>query len=417
MDSLKSAIPRHTRLASMPLIVAYGAVPLGMAAVRGMGGEFGTISNMIPWLLLAAIGTVLSMKGPAPKIRWKKVAFRATLILLLGVGLILYFPDIRAGIVPVTPYLQELAPIIFLLFALLWASTCGLPDRSDFQRFGALLSTFCIVDLVVEIVLYGAIPTVRWLGNADMLAGLLLVSLCASLKPGSNDGGRYEPDQGHKIWRGLVMLGILTCLSRTGLFAAAWVVLCFGRGKIRWRFAYTLICAALLMLTFFLPPTASDSVRYIDYWLWVEALRLYTETPSLLLTGFPIAMPLPVTFPTGMGPIWEAATGQAPIFGAFLHQVPSFWLRLGMGWGFLAPTGLLLVLFVMLLRRLTRLGAGLTAGLFAQGMTTPLLYDPAMGIIICLGFILALSAPLKPIQVKEKEPTEGPADEWNFQPR
>jgi len=421
MDSFKSALPRHTRLASIPLLAAYGARPLSTAIVRALGCEFNTLAIMLPWLLLALIGCLVAMKGPGPRVDWKKLGFQTTLFLLLLVVLVLYISDIRSGIGPLIPYLREMTPAVYLLFSLLWAFTCGVPNRADFQRFGAMLAMLCIIDLGVEAIAYGVVPTVRWIGNADILAGLLLVSLCASLKPGDNEGGRYEPDQGHPIWRGLVMVGILACLSRTGLFAAAWVVLCFGRGKFVWRIGYSLLCWVLLGLTFFLPPTPSDAVRYIDYWLWVEALRLYTQDPSLLLTGFSLSSSLPVTFPAGMAGIWRAATGQSAMLGVFLHQVPSFWLRLGMGWGFLAPTTLLLTLFAMLLRRLTRLGAALTAGLFAQGMTTPLLYDPSMGVVVSLAFILALSAPLtseveQPLLVKESEPVLDPAKEWNMRP-
>lgn len=412
MDSLKSAIPKATRLASVPLVVAYGAVPLGAAAVRATGSEITAVSTMMPWLLLAGLGILLSHKGKYSGFKLSKLAFHATLLLLAVAGVILYLPDIQTGLAPIMPYLKELSPLVFLLFALLWAKTCGLPDRADFQRFGALLATFCIIDLPVEAIAYSAVPTVRWIGNADMLAGLLLISLCASLKPGCNDGGCDEPDQGHPLWRGLILAGILTCLSRTGLFAAAWVFLCFGRGKIRWRLAYTLLCAGLLGLTFFLPPTPSDAVRYTDYWLWVEATQLFIKNPDLLLTGFPMNSPLPIAFPAGMAAIWEAATGQSSILGAFLHQVPSFWLRFGMGWGIFAPVGLLLILFTILLRHLTRMGAGLTAALFAQGMTTPLLYDPAMGVAICLGFIVAVSTP----KVIQPTSSPDPVKEWDLRP-
>jgi len=422
MDSLKSAIPKRFRLASVPLVVAYGAVPLGMAAVRAADGILGTVSVMMPWLLLTALGTLLAMRDKSEKTSWKKFAFKATCFMLLIIGLFLYQADLNAMMASIIPYISEASPLIFLLFSLLWAYTCGMPDRGDFQRFGALLGTFCLIDFVVEILVYGTIPTVRWIGNADLLAGMLLIALCASLKPGGNEGGRYEPDQGHPLWRILIKLAILTCLSRTGLFAAAWVVLCFGRGSWIWRVGYAVACAALLGMSFFLPATASDAIRYADYWLWVEALRLFSAAPDLLLTGFPVTAAIPIDFPATMAAIWRAATGQSHELGVFLYHIPSFWLRLTMAWGGLAPLLLLATLFALLGKRLTRMGAGLTAGLFAQGMTTPLFYDPAMSVTICLAFILAFSTTLHPHDVKPKpvrdpEPVLNPAEEWDFQPK
>jgi len=408
MDSLKSAIPRRTRLASVPLIVAFGALPLGAIAVRAADGAYGMASVLMPWLVLAALGALLSMKGKPKGVDWKKLAYRAPLFLILVLALLLYQGDLGALTKPWLPYLTELSPLIFLLFSLLWASTCGLPDRADFQRFGALLGTICVFDLAVEIPLYETAPAMRWIGNVDVLAGLLLVALCAGLKPGGNEGGLHEPDQGHPIWRGLVLVGLLACLSRTGLFAAGWVVLCFGRGKVRWRLLYTVVCAALIYLTFLLPPSPADAVRYTNYWLWVEALRVFSHAPSLLTSGFPIPGALPIDFPPEMAAIWQAATDRSAMFGAFLPDIPSFWLRLTMAWGIFAPLGLLGIIFILLLRRISRLGAGLTAALFAQGMTTPLLFDPAMAVTITLAFILALSGSRKAKTAPEQSPVLTP---------
>ncbi len=429
MHTMKATFSDRAGLASVPLAVAYGAVPLGAAAARYLGNA-AAVSALMPWLLLAGIGAILSMHRSTPRSASQKgFLFKTTLFMLMVVGLFIYSSDVIVAQLPILPYFREMAPLVFLLFCGLWASTCGLPDRGDFQRFGALLGVLCIIDLVAEGVLYQAVPTVRWLGNADMLAGLLLVSVCASLKPGGNEGGAHEPDQGRTLWRVLTLLGLMACLSRTGLFAAAWVILCFGRGQIRYRVLTSLLCVVLMAVTFFLPSTASDSVRYIDYWLWVETLRLYAETPSLVFTGFALNAPLPVQFPVSMAPIWKAATGSAASFGAYLVQIPSFWLRLTLAWGIGAPLVLLTVLFVLLFRRLTRMGAGLTAALFAQGMTTPLLFDPTMAVAISLGFILALSnltpAANEKKQALERSPeptpakpenTPDPVDEWNFKP-
>jgi len=401
----------------IPLILAYAVLPLWTLA-----GRLGEVPEFPPnavWAALAGAGLLLALRRPRPGAPARRgFGFSLLVVALLAAGLVRYLPDWRAAVAPALPYLGEGAPLAYLLFAALWASTCGMPDRADFQRFGALLGSLCIAELVVETFLFRAAPSVRLIGNADLLAGLLLIALCAGLRPGPNQGGPDEPDQGRPWWRALTMLGLIACLSRTGLFGAAWVILCFGRGSVARRALFAALCLIVLAVTFFLPPTASDAVRYTDYWLWMEGVRLFSENPMLLLTGFPVNQPLPLNFPMGMGAIWEAATGVSAIFGAYVEQVPSFWLRLSLAWGAAVSVALLCVAFALLLRRLTRLGAGLITALFAQGMITPLLYDPATGVCVGLAMTLALARPAvsseAPGPAANPEPTPDPATEWDL---
>ncbi len=424
MPTAKIISQNRPWLAAVPLAVAYAALPLGSGVSR-LRGVYPAVPPDLIWLCLAGIGLLLALRRSAPGAPVRRGGvFWLTLFLLVVVGLVLYLPDFLVGWSFVIPYLKEGAPLVYLLLGVLWAATCGLPERDDFQRYGALLGGLCLLDLAVEVVMFRAVPTVRLLGNVDVLAGLLLLSLCAGLRPGSNQGGAFEPDQGRPWWRALIMLGLVACLSRTGLFGAGWVILCFGRGRFRTRALFAFLCLILLVGSFLLPTTISDAIRYADYWLWVEAVRLFSDTPGLLLTGFPVGEPLPVRFPVGMSAVWEAATGSSATFGAFLAQVPSFWLRVTLAWGLLPPVFLLLVMFTLLLRHLTRMGAGLTAVLFAQGMTTPLIFDPATGVCISLAFVLALTPVLCPANERREDvsvPPEAPGehapdplDEWSM---
>lgn len=417
------------RFAAIPLAVAYAAIPLGMALLH-FADSIPQMNPTQPWVVLAGIGTICAMLFRRSGVPVKKrFLFEVGMFSVLVAILVMYGRDYVRYYDAVIPYMFEAIPLAMILFGYLWAITFGIPNRADFQRYGAFLAVLCIVDLIIEATLSQTAPTVRWLGNTDILAGLLLVSLCASLKPGENDGGVFEPDQGRPLWRALILIGIAACLSRTGLFAAAWISLCFGRGSRRRRTLISLLLFALIGVTFLLPGTASDSIRYIDYWLWVESVRLFVNDPMLLIAGFPIPSALPIKFPMTMAPIWEAATGSPALLGAYLYHVPSFWLRLILGWGAILPLFLLTTLFILLFRRLTRMGAGLIAALFAQGMTTPLLFDPSMGAIISLGFMLALTRQAPPPNVRKEpadkpsdvssdapEPTPNPAKEWDMRP-
>ncbi|MFH1915048.1 MAG: hypothetical protein ABIK45_12350 [Pseudomonadota bacterium] len=421
MQSTNAPQPGRTVLTGLPLAVSHGAVPLATAVV-GLTGTGGATSPYLPWLILAGGGCMAAMFRPDPggPVRGGGI-FNAALFSLLAGALYLYAPGLAMAADPAMPLLHATAPLTMLLLCLLWAATFGLPDRADFQRFGALLGALCIADLALVMAMLRAVPAVRLLGDTDLLAGLLLVSLCAGLRPGQGERGMIEPDQGRRLWRGLVMVGLLACLSRPGLFAGAWVILCFGRGSLPRRALYSVACVILLAATFLLPAAASDSVRFVDSWLWLEALALWGREPLALVTGFTLSTPLPVEFPVTMVQAWESATGSSVLFGVSIAQVPSFWLRTFLAWGAVLPLALLTALLWLLVRRPTRMGAGLTAALIAQGMATPLLYDPATAAPVCLAFILALRRPAPlpgpdPARTPETDPVTDPVIEWDLRP-
>ena len=430
MSPVNVTAPNQRLTAEIPLALAYGILPVLTALSRlGWLPEPGPPDTA--WLVLACFGLAASLRRPAPGAPPRKgFVFRSVLFLLAVAGVVLYRSDLMIDLAPALPYIKECGPLAYLLFGVLWALTFGMPDRRAFQKYGALLGLLCLLDLGVEFFLYRTVPTVRLLGNADVLAGLLLVALCAGLRPGETRGRVFEPDQGRAWWRGMVMLAIPACFSHTALFGAAWIILCFGRGRFLLRALYATACLGVLVGSFLLPATLSDAIRYTDYWLWLEAVRLFLKTPALLLTGLPVSEPLPVQFPVGMGAIWEAATGAPAIFGAYLGQVPSFWLRLTLAWGVGVPLALLSGVLLLLMRRTTWLGAGLSAALFAQGMATPLLFDPATGVCATLAFVLALSparpvnerrepvpeAPAPPTPDPTPDPASDPVEEWDLRP-
>jgi hypothetical protein len=127
-----------------------------------------------------------------------------------------------------------------------------------------------------------------------------------------------------------------------------------------------------------------------------------------------------------MVPVWERVTETPALFGAHLNQVPSFWLRFILGWGAILPTVCLTGLFILIFRRPTRMGAGLAAALFVQGMSTPLFYEPSTGAVAGLALFLALSAsrnaPLPGLgdmsagRTPEPQPEDDPAREWDMRP-
>ncbi|WP_281760277.1 hypothetical protein [Pseudodesulfovibrio nedwellii] len=414
-----------TRLAPFPLAIAYVAVPL-VAVLSVFMPSTRPVSPVLPWLLLAGVGVIYAMLFRRSGARLKKrFFFEVGMFITLVFIVVKNGQDLIHQLKIFVPVVVELTPVVMLVFCFLWIITFGLPDRADFQRYGGLLGLLCLIDLAVEASIYHSAPVTRWIGNIDILAGLLLLSLCASLRCGENDGGVYEPDQGRPVWRFLILLGIAATLSRTGLFAAGWIFLCFGRGSKTIRTVVLLAFLLLIGVTFLLPTTSSEAVRYVDYWLWAKSLSLFVSDPMLLLTGLPLTKALPLTFPPGMAGLWEAATGSLALMGAHLPQVSAFWLRLVLGWGMILPGLCLVVLFVLLYRRMSRLGAGLFVVLFTLGMVVPLLFDPSLGVATGLAFFLALSSPAPLPNVRTASVTDfssGPAAdhdpvvEWDMRP-
>lgn len=411
-----------SRLAALPLAAAYLAVPLATALVRRMGPE-PAVSPFLPWLLLAGLGTVWAMLFRRSGVRVKKrFVFEVFAFLALAVMLYLRQDVFLMQIELALPLIVEAAPAWVLGFCLMWAMTFGVPDRAAFQRYGAALGLLCIADLTAGIVLQQAATAQRWLGDPDVLAGLLLVALCAGLRPGENDGGAAEPDQGRPSWRAMILLGLAACLSRTGLFGAAWIYLFFGRGSRTARVLTALALFLLMAATFLAPLSRPGGMHYLDYWLWAKSVELFFREPGLLFTGVHFGLALPFAIPQELAPIWERLTGSPEQLGVQLAQIGPFWLRFILGWGALVPLAGLAGLFGLLFRRMTRMGAGLAAVLFAMGISTPLFHDPGLGVSLGLAFILALSAPKPRPEIEsathgpDAEDATDPARQWDMRP-
>lgn len=378
-------------LTSVPLVVAYLIMPLYTAPALWPKP---LMSPFLPWLVLAGLGTIWATLFRRSGIPVKKRYISEVFAFLILVALLFSGQDIFLRLIEqALPLVKELAPAGILGFCLLWSITFGVPGRAAFQRYGGILAILCIAGLAVGAVLHRVAPPQPWSGDSDMLAGLLLVSLCASLRPGDIDGGVLEPDQGNHLCRGLILLGLAACLSRTGLFAAGWIYLFFGRGSKPRRMLIALAFFLLLGLTVLLPLAPVDDTHYINYWLWAKSIPLLLHEPGLLLTGLPFDLALPFAVPQELAPIWERITGSSELLGVQLAQIGPFWLRVVLGWGILVPLGGLTALIVLLNRRVTRMGAGLTAALVAQGMVSPLFHDPALGAAFGLALILTLSRP------------------------
>lgn len=389
-----------SRLSAIPLAAAFFAPPAALIASRFYGVAspqwFVRPMENTMWLIMSGVALLACLLGIPDTNRPSSPpgtsnAITATVFIAAAGLLYTYLPDVLGANAWLTPYIKELEPLVYLLFALAWGLSFGLPDRAQLQRAGAWLGFFVVCDCARVLAVQS--PG-RMLGDSDAIATLLLVSLCAGLRPAQNRNAPVEPDQGKSIWRFWIIFGIIASFSRTGLFAAAWVYAFFGRAGIWQRILVALGCALLFVVTLVAESmSGSTSAHYLDFWIMLECMGLVAQNPDMIYTGFSLGSPLQVVPPLSLMGIWSALFNTSPYDGIFIHQLQQFWLRIFMGWGVFAVVGWLAAVFGVLLRRGTHFGAGLAAACFAQGLSTDLFYSPATGIVLCMACLLALAPP------------------------
>lgn len=379
-----------------PLPMAFLLSPIAVLLAKAMGfvssAENMRVFDLTLWLILCGLAPTLSF---FKKNRKKSKPFRRSdlrtpflmtvIFAVVVLALFRYLPSLLENHASFVPFLHEAKPVIFLMFAAAWAWTFGLPDRGTIQRSAACLGVLVVCDTLWSMLTHS--PPL--LVGRDILATLLLAGLCASLKPGRSDGGEEEPDQGKPLWRFWIMLGLVATFSRTGLFTAAWIYAFFGRGSTWKRFPYVMLCVLALaaaMMSDIVPGNGSS--RFMEYWVWLECVEKLVNS-GRVLTGFPLEIPLDIVPPLDLVSLWRGLFATPPFDGLYIHQIDSFWVRTVMAWGILPPLMLLAILFGLLMRTVTRLGAGLVAVCLAQGIGTELFHSPGPAIVLFLALMLA----------------------------
>lgn len=120
------------------------------------------------------------------------------------------------------------------------------------------------------------------------------------------------------------------------------------------------------------------------YWLWFSTLELLAGNPGLLLTGFPLSIPLPLSVPASLWNIWHSQQFVWVDQGLFLFHLTPFWLHLLTAWG-LGGIAALTAGAAFLYRRFP---SGMMAGLLCTtaigGFFSPMLYSAPSAIIIIM---------------------------------
>lgn len=373
-------------LSASPLAAAYFLPPL-LAAFGGIHAATSVSQFMdYTWLVAALVGTMLALfvRGGGTSGKGTTAATTGGIVLLVAAMLLYHFGmPLLGDNARFWPAMQEARLPVYFLFALAWTLTIGTPTRTAFVKAGGILGLMVCADLVVYQIILSRGP-VPLLPNGGITASLLLFSLCAGLDLKHSE---------MKLLRMLTMLGILATFSRPALFGALWATLFFGSGTWYRRLLFPLFCLLILALTIFVRhPLFSNTPHYVDYWMWLEGVRLMLADPSHLLTGFPLTEALPGKIPFGLMHVWEATTGYSAMDGAYIFQAGPMWLRLLLAWGIAAPAAFMLLLLVLVGAARNRFMAGLATCIAAQGLLVGLPYAPVTAVPLWLALFSALAA-------------------------
>jgi len=387
-------------LARLPLVAAYVLMPLAILAGRLAGRpefvqHFGP-QGLTLWLALAGLALVLSLgsellarKGPA-KSAWAGLILAAALAAAVHFGLRLLGPVLEQA-QPLAPLLDELHLPALVLFAAAWVWSFGAPPRRDLARLGGILGGLLVLDFLLtaimarQVVLGGGFLLGGGQATSDTLALLLCIALSATLD-GPESQSEPRPEGGGRssgLVRWLILAGLFTTFSRSGLLAAGCLILFLERGPVQERLALFCACALGIWMSLALPlaRVASGGEDLGLAWHLTAVMEALKQEPSAWLTGLPLGEPVALAMPDLGGLDWapESAGLAVSVF-----DIPSSWLRLLAGWGAGGPALVLAGMLACALRGRRRFGFGLVTATLVAAALTPALHTPATAGVLAL---------------------------------
>lgn len=332
---------------------------------------------------LAVLGLILEMLRKNDDISnplWFKAGIPALLITWLSFK---YLTEFTQPLLDHLPLLMEGKPLLFLLVTILWFKLFPTLRAKQISFWTSWLALLICTEFGLRFFLFHE-PAAPFLFGISSISGpTLLIGLCATLHNAEEN----------TLFRWLILAGIFCSLSRDTLFAAVLILLISGpKGGLK---KFLLILCLLFFNYLSLQVQEMTFMNRQDlpsYWLWFSILELFAHNPALLLTGFPIDIPLPLNVPASLWTIWH---GQQHVWtgsGIYMFHVPPFWLHLLCAWGLAGPSTMAATGTILYRRFPSNMMGGLIIAVVISGFLSPLFYNPACALVLFPAIVTATSS-------------------------
>ncbi|WP_027720444.1 hypothetical protein [Maridesulfovibrio zosterae] len=314
---------------------------------------------------------------------WFNIGIPSLLIVWISYS---FFTKLTHPLTETIPFLMEARPLLYLIVAALWVSIFTPPQPRQIAFWSGWLALFICAEFLYH--QFGENISIQphFLGNYTLTGPILLMGLCATLHNTSEN----------RFTRILILAGIFCSLERDISFAAVTVMLLFGPKGILKK-----LILVLLLLVFnyisLIPQDMSLLSRtdLPNYWIWFSSLGLLANNPSLLLTGFPLSVPLPLNIPASLWNIWNEQHFVWSGLGIYLFHLTPFWLHILTTWGLGGICAIAATATILIRRYPSDMLASLISIVIITGFFSPIIYAPATGVVF---FMVIISATQPEIQ-------------------
>lgn len=354
------------QIKDIPLLLVYILYPIVNISCRLTNIQLFNNWIDVIWAMLLSISILNILLRPRFTINRLVIVLIMLVIIFiyLHISLNLVFNQIEA-----IPLFMELKPFFYILFGWIWIKAWGIPDEKKFIIWGAWLGLILIVDLIVESSINHRIVKIMGSGEINYDACLLVISSCFFI------ANKSLASKKNFVKIGLIFLGLLASLSRTGLIIEVLIFIIFWQSSLVIKLIPSATAMAAVVVSFLVRNLPLSLLSGDRYWMWRTATILFLNHPIQFLLGFGVQT-LPVIIPPQLSYLWvELQQTGWGLSGIYAYNFHSFWLRFISSWGLLATLPLILLLgYFLVSRNCPRLLRLLSLVFIMEGVTMGVIY-------------------------------------------
>ncbi|WP_027178579.1 hypothetical protein [Maridesulfovibrio bastinii] len=350
----------------------------------GIQIPFHTVDYIITGTAVAGLFSELSSKNEKPWILPFIAILSAALITYL---LFAYLSDSIQPLHEILPFLMQIRPAIYFCLAALWLRRFGRAAPSVISFFAAILAILVDGGLLLQISKIIPFTSPGGAAGSSLIATALLCGLCSTLD---------EHDGNNSVEQLLIISGIFCSLNRNASVIAVMLFILFTKKSIRQKIAVILaFCFFSYASILVQDMTLLNRNDIPTYWIWAAGISIITHFPQTLLTGMPMATPLPLNVPTTLWQVWYDQQQVWTDFGIFLFNIRPFWLNILLSWG---AGGIIIciAIFSWIGKKYTsQFCHSLIFSIIIIGSFEPVFNSPAEAFILFTSFFAACRAEIK----------------------